>query len=95
MFLYNDMLIANNTDVCILIEPHFNTKRADIFERMMSDIYECIIANRMITKARDTGSGGVVILVRQNIGKIKQLPAHKNNCRHQNNTGTLYLLNKL
>ena len=71
MYSFKQYLFTHKIDICCVTETHLNEIREKWFREVFEDQYIVIVKNRNDMKKRDKGSGGVVILVNKNVGKVE------------------------
>ena len=71
MCRWKQYLKRNEIDICCVSETHLNDERKLIFEKVSEKQIHVVVKNRADVKDSRKGSGGVAILVRKKIGKIK------------------------
>ena len=68
MTRWKQYLLEEEIDICCVTESRLDARRDGIFEEMFGDVFNCFIRSRKHMKRRDPGSGGVVVLVKKDIG---------------------------
>jgi len=65
--------MEEDIDLCCVTETHMNEAREGKFKEIFGDVFHCITSRRMKTKNKDTGSGGVAIVVRKGRGRVREV----------------------
>ena len=71
MLRWKQYLLEEAIDICCVTESRLDSRRDGIFGEMFGDVFNCFIRSRRNMKRLDPGSGGVVVLVKKDLGKAR------------------------